>query len=120
MKPIEVGNSYKLNDIYFNLNSYELTEHSLFVLEGFIEFLNENPSIKIAIHGHTDDIGSEESNQKLSELRAKAVFNYLVSKGISESRMTYKGFGESKPVASNATEEGRAKNRRTEFVILSK
>jgi len=120
IKPIEVGSSYRLNDIYFPSNSDELTHNSLFVLDGFIEFLTENPKITIAIHGHTDDIGSDESNQVLSENRAKSVYNYILSKGIKQSRMSYKGFGESKPIASNTTEAGRAKNRRTEFVILNK
>ncbi len=120
IKPIEVGTSYKLNDIYFPFNSSELTPNSLFILDEFAEFLDENPSITIAIHGHTDDIGSEESNQILSENRAKSVYDYLINKGISSKRMIYKGFGELKPLAPNTTEEGRSKNRRTEFVILSK
>ncbi len=120
IKPIEVGTSYRLNDIYFPSNSNELTSNSLFVLDGFIEFLDENPAINIAIHGHTDDIGSDESNQLLSEDRAKSVYEYLISKGINKNRMTYKGFGESEPIATNTTEAGRAKNRRTEFVILCK
>jgi outer membrane protein OmpA-like peptidoglycan-associated protein len=90
------------------------------ILNEFIEFLDENPKVKIAIHGHTDNVGDQASNLELSTNRAKAVMNYLILEGISSARLEFKGFGESKPIASNQTEEGRAKNRRTEFVILSK
>jgi outer membrane protein OmpA-like peptidoglycan-associated protein len=120
VKPIIVGQSYKLNDIYFGSNQYELNTDTKAILDGFIEFLNENPHIKIAIHGHTDNVGSDESNLQLSENRSKTVYNYLIDHSITPGRLSYKGFGKTKPVASNDTEEGRAKNRRTEFVILEK
>jgi outer membrane protein OmpA-like peptidoglycan-associated protein len=81
--------------------------------------LKENSSFKIAIHGHTDDQGDEASNLVLSENRAKSVVEYLVSQGISKNRLSFKGFGESKPKVPNTTAEGRAKNRRTEFLLLS-
>ena len=76
--------------------------------------------MKVSIDGHTDNISGAEFNQTLSENRAKAVYNYLVNKGVDAWRLTYKGYGLTKPIASNDTEEGRAKNRRTEFVILEK
>ncbi len=120
VKPIVVGQSYKLNDIYFGSNSFELNTDSKAVLDGFIEFLAENPKIKVIIAGHTDNIGNDQANIQLSESRSKSVFNYLVDRGIKAERLSYKGFGKEKPVASNDTEAGRAKNRRTEFVILEK
>lgn len=120
VKPIEVGKSYRLNDIYFSTNSSELRDESRSVLDGFIEFLNENKEIKVLIQGHTDDIGKAEDNLLLSDNRAKSVYEYLNEKGIAAERLSYKGFGEEKPVATNDTEAGRARNRRTEFVIIEK
>lgn len=120
LKPIEVGMSYRLNDIYFDFNSYQLKPESIIVMDEFYLFLNENPTLKISIEGHTDNIGSEADNLILSENRSKAVFDYLVKRGISIDRMAYKGFGESVPIESNDTEDGRARNRRTEFVIIEK
>jgi outer membrane protein OmpA-like peptidoglycan-associated protein len=93
---------------------------SLFILDNFVKYLQDNPSIKIEIHGHTDNAGGSRANRKLSEKRAKTVRDYLVFQGINPNRIVaYKGFGESKPIASNRTAEGRAKNRRTEFLIVS-
>jgi outer membrane protein OmpA-like peptidoglycan-associated protein len=112
--------SYRLNDIYFDFNSYEMLPESMIVIDEFYQFLIENPSLKISIQGHTDNIGSEQDNLILSDNRAHAVFDHLVKRGISIDRLSYKGFGESKPVESNNTEDGRARNRRTEFVIIEK
>lgn len=120
VKPVEVGQTYKLNDIYFKFNAYDLTLESMTVIDGFVEFLNENKDIKIEIQGHTDDIGDGNFNQKLSENRAESVYDYIILKGIQSSRLLFKGYGESKPITSNQTEEGRAKNRRTVFVITDK
>ncbi len=120
VKPIEVGKSYRLNDIFFATNSWELNNESRSVLDGFIVFLNENPAIRVSIQGHTDDIGQAEDNLLLSDNRARAVQDYLVANGVSSDRLSFKGFGESKPVMSNETESGRARNRRTEFVIIEK
>ncbi len=120
IKPIEVGESYTLNDIYFATASYDLTKESKMIIDGFIEFLSENPGIKVSIHGHTDDVGNDEDNLVLSENRAKSVYDYLIEGGIARSRLKYKGFGESKPIASNKTPSGRAKNRRTVFIITEK
>ena len=101
-------------------NSFQLKPESILVVDEFYLFLNENPTLKISIEGHTDNIGNDSDNQQLSENRSKAVFDYLVRRGIGINRMDYKGFGESVPIESNNTEDGRARNRRTEFVIIEK
>jgi len=121
VKPIEVGKKVKINNIYFATNSAVFEKSSLVVLDNFLEFLNENPTLKIEIHGHTDNVGDDKSNQILSEKRAKAVADYLILQGLDKNRIVAtKGFGKTKPVASNDTPEGRALNRRTEFVIVEK
>ncbi|MCX6286163.1 MAG: OmpA family protein, partial [Bacteroidetes bacterium] len=79
-----------------------------------------NPVICIQIQGHTDNIGNDADNLKLSDNRARSVYNYLVLRGIAASHLTYKGFGKTMPVADNDTEEARARNRRTVFVITKK
>lgn len=118
--PIEVGESYPINDINFATDSYMLNEQVINILNEFIEFLKENESIHLAINGHTDNVGNAKANLDLSTQRAKAVYDYLTLEGIDPKRLEYKGYGESKPIADNSKAEGRAKNRRTEFVILSK
>jgi outer membrane protein OmpA-like peptidoglycan-associated protein len=120
VKPIVVGQSYKLNDIYFASNEFSLNKDTKAILDGFIEFLEENKHIKVSIQGHTDNIGRDEDNLLLSDNRSKSVYDYLIEHGIASDRLSYKGFGKTKPVAPNDTEAGRAKNRRTEFVILEK
>ena len=120
IEPIELNKSYRINDIYFDFNKSDLTNGSKAVLDQLIEFLDENPKIQIQIQGHTDNIGNDTDNLKLSENRARSVYNYLVDKGIKNTRLTYKGFGKTMPVANNDTEEGRARNRRTVFIITGK
>ncbi len=120
IEPIKLNKSYRINDIYFDFNSFTLTNESKMVLDQLIDFLNENASIHIEIQGHTDNIGNDADNLKLSENRAESVYNYLIANGISGKRLTYHGFGKTMPVATNDTEEGRAKNRRTVFVITRK
>ncbi|MFI5218971.1 MAG: OmpA family protein [Bacteroidia bacterium] len=120
IKKIELGNAYTLNDILFDSDSYELKEMSKRVIEDFSEFLKENPKVNVAIHGHTDNEGGEQNNLTLSSNRARAVYNYVIKQGINAARLSYKGFGQTRPVASNTDEIGKAKNRRTEFVIISK
>jgi len=88
-------------------------------LDRLVVLLNENPGIRIEISGHTDNIGKDADNKTLSESRAKSVVTYLRMKGIQESRLTYKGYGATRPVASNETEDGRALNRRTEMLVIS-
>jgi len=86
-------------------------------LNKLIQLMNDNPSVKIQVNGYTDNVGNAADNLKLSENRSKAVVDFLISKGIEAKRMTWKGFGETQPVSDNSTDEGRALNRRTEFVI---
>jgi outer membrane protein OmpA-like peptidoglycan-associated protein len=119
MKPVQVGGSYQINDIYFATNSSELTVASKFVLDILIDFLRDNPNVTIEIQGHTDNIGNRRDNMILSENRAKEVYNYLIGNYIAAERLKYKGYADTKPIAENTTEVGRAKNRRTIFVILS-
>lgn len=116
----EVGSAYRLNNILFDTESSALTRQDQFIIIDFSNYLKENPKLKVALHGHTDNIGDPLKNLKLSEERAKSVYDFLVSNGISRDRLSYKGFGETKPIDENNTSEGRSKNRRTEFVILSK
>lgn len=118
--PIETGETYQINNINFATDSYDLSAQVMNILNEFILFLEENPSVKVSIQGHTDNVGDPKKNLALSANRAKAVNNYLILEGIDPSRLSYEGFGEKNPIASNQTEEGRAKNRRTEFVIRSK
>jgi outer membrane protein OmpA-like peptidoglycan-associated protein len=120
LKPIETGKTVELRDIYYPTASYVIDTKSLVVLDGFADFLNDNPGIRIEIRGHTDNTGSLQTNITLSNNRAKSVYDYMISKGISSSRLSYKGYGPAMPIATNDTEEGRSKNRRTEFFILSK
>lgn len=120
IKPIEVGEAYKINNINFATNSFEITPKISLVLNEFISFLKENPTVKIAIHGHTDNVGVVKENLLLSENRAKAVYNYLLLEDINPTRLSFKGFGSTKPIANNATDEGKAKNRRTEFLVVGK
>jgi len=120
LQEIKVGGQYPLHDILFATNSYEINDTIKVVLDNFAEFLTENPKLHVDINGHTDNVGDHQSNLTLSENRARTVFEYLVSRDINRSRLQYKGFGETKPVASNDTEAGRAKNRRTVFVVTAK
>ena len=120
VKAIETGKVCDLRDIYYETNSYTLTQASKVVVALFIEFLKDNPTVKVEIQGHTDNIGNDDANQKLSEQRAKAVYDYVIGKGIPADRLRYKGYGESQPIADNNTATGRAKNRRTVFLIYEK
>lgn len=120
VKKVEVGKTCDLHDINFKTNDYSLTEESEQIIRLFVEFLEENPMVKVEIQGHTDNIGDDNSNLKLSQQRAKSVYDYVISQGVDASRISYKGYGESRPIADNKTEAGRAKNRRTVFVILAK
>lgn len=122
-------NSFKVNvpivldNIYYEFNSAELTESSKNVLDALVAIMNDNPEMEIELGSHTDNIGTDLYNKDLSERRAKSCVDYLVSKNIPQNRMTFKGYGESFPVASNQFKngkdnpEGRAKNRRTVFKV---
>lgn len=101
--------------INFETGKSDIKTESLPIIEQLSEMLKQNPTLKINIEGHTDNVGGENSNQLLSESRAKSVMDALISKGIDASRLKSKGWGQSKPIADNNTEEGRAKNRRVEI-----
>jgi len=108
-----------LNNIFFKSASSELDkESSKIELNRLLEFMQKNDTISIRIQGHTDEIGSQKDNLELSLNRARSIYEFLVINGISASRLEYEGFGESRPIASNDTEEGRRKNRRSEFLII--
>ena len=117
VKELKVGEAYTINDILFATNSYTLNSNTKFILRGFARFLKENETITVAIQGHTDDVGDDTENLELSDQRAKAVKKYLASQGISDKRLSAKGFGESKPKVDNSSAFNRSKNRRTDFVI---
>lgn len=117
LQPLEMNASVVLKNIFFDVNRYELKPASMAELDLLVKLLNENPGIRIEIGGHTDDTGKPADNLLLSNNRAKSVVNYLLSKGIAAPRLSPKGYGETSPVADNKTEEGRARNRRTEMKI---
>lgn len=120
LKKIEIGGSVVLRNVFFNTGSYELLPESKIELKRLIDFLITNKSLYIELEGHTDNVGSEELNRVLSESRAEEVYTYLVDQGIEKYRMTFKGYGYSRPISPNETIEGRALNRRTEFKITRK
>ncbi len=117
MKPIKVGQSVVLKNIFYQTDKYDLKDESRAEVGKIIAFMNKNPKVKVEISGHTDNIGAKLHNQQLSEYRAKAVYDHLVESGMDKNRLTFKGYADLKPIASNATEAGRAQNRRTEFLI---
>ncbi|MFP4018535.1 MAG: OmpA family protein, partial [Bacteroidales bacterium] len=117
---MEVGKTMVLKNIYFETNSAKLKSESYPELERVANLLKENPSIKLEISGHTDNVGSYVANKKLSEDRAESVVDYLIGQGVDRDRLKYVGHSFTKPVASNDTPEGRQKNRRVEFEILEK
>ncbi|MES2418796.1 MAG: OmpA family protein [Bacteroidota bacterium] len=117
---IKIGANATLNNIFFETNKFELLPTSMVELQILIDFLNANEKIEIEIQGHTDNVGETKLNEKLSENRAKEVYNFLIVNGINAKRLTYKGFGESMPRADNATAAGRQLNRRTAFIITKK
>lgn len=112
------GKSFVINNIYYNTNSADLKTESRIVLEAFADYLKENPKVKIEIQGHTDNVGNPKDNEALSSNRAHSIKWVLEELGVDSKRIFAKGYGASKPVADNKTEEGKAKNRRTEFMIL--
>jgi flagellar motor protein MotB len=117
LSPIDVGETIILRNIFFDTGKYNLKPESVSELKKLLEFMEHNPALKIEIGGHTDNVGGEAYNLELSENRAKSVFDFLTQRGIEPSRLTYRGFGYSKPIATNDTQDGRAKNRRTEISI---
>ncbi|MBS1627494.1 MAG: PD40 domain-containing protein [Bacteroidetes bacterium] len=119
LEPIELNSKLVFKNIQFESNSSELKSISLIELDKLLLLMQENPTLTIQINGHTDNTGNEANNQTLSSARAKAVANYLFIKGIASNRLKYKGYGATQPIADNNTEEGKAKNRRTEMIVTS-
>lgn len=120
IEDIKVGEKIVLNNIFYDFDRATLRPESVEELNRLVKLMKDIPSLKIEISSHTDNYGSDEYNMKLSQDRAKSVVDFLIKVGISENRLVAKGYGETQPIATNATEEGRQLNRRTEFKILSK
>ncbi len=118
LKRIKKGETVILKNIFFETDKFELKSESKIELEKLLQLLKSNPNLKIEISGHTDNVGSEAHNLALSKNRAKSVFDFLQNAGVKSDRLTFVGYGFSKPIDSNETESGRANNRRTEFKIL--
>jgi len=119
LKKVAVGSKIILKNIFFDFDKATLRPESTNELQRLTKLLNDVPTLKIEISGHTDSKGANEYNLKLSDNRAKAVVDYLIKAGISSNRLVYKGYGEEQPISTNETDEGRQLNRRTEFKILS-
>jgi outer membrane protein OmpA-like peptidoglycan-associated protein/Tol biopolymer transport system component len=118
LQPLEAGATVVLKNIFFASNQFQLKDESVAELEKLLQLLNDNPTTQIMISGHTDNVGSAADNLALSTSRAKSVVQFLQKNGIEPSRLVSKGWGASKPIADNTTEENKAKNRRTELSIL--
>jgi outer membrane protein OmpA-like peptidoglycan-associated protein len=113
------GDRIRLENIFFEFDKAELLPESKKELDKLVDILTDYPHLKIEIGGHTDNVGSDEYNMNLSEARAKSVVVYLVGKEVDPKRLTYRGYGSIRPFTSNASEDGKALNRRVEFMILS-
>lgn len=118
LKNIKVGSNIALRNVFFNSGKWDVKSDSYAELDRLVALLSDIPSLKIELSGHTDNVGSVSFNELLSQRRADAVVNYLVGKGVDKKRLSAKGYGQSKPVDSNNTAEGKALNRRTEFEII--
>src|SRR5665213_251286 len=119
LEPIEANAKVILKNVFFDTKKTDLKPESISELDDVVRLMNENPNMKILISGFTDNVGTAADNLKLSTGRAVSVVNYLLVKGINNSRLSFKGLGEAKPIASNETEQGRALNRRTEMSVVS-
>jgi len=117
---LSLNKPFILENIYFDFDSYRLSSKSFATLDSIANYLKDHKTIEFIINGHTDNIGSSFYNQWLSTERAKSVYKYFYESGISPARMQYIGYGDSMPITSNKTNEGRQKNRRVELVIIKK
>jgi outer membrane protein OmpA-like peptidoglycan-associated protein len=120
MKPVEEGNNIILTNIFFETGRFDLKAQSKDILDRVVKLMKDFTTLKVEISGHTDNVGKDDYNQRLSEDRAQSVVDYLIEQKISKDRLTAVGYGKTKPFASNDTAEGRAKNRRIEFKITGK
>ncbi|HEX7845593.1 MAG TPA: OmpA family protein [Chitinophagaceae bacterium] len=114
----ELARSYRLDKVYFDFGKATLRAESFAELGELVDFMKNRETVRIEIAGHTDNVGKDADNLKLSQQRAEAIRNYLLKKGIQPARVVAKGYGATLPIADNATDEGRQKNRRTEVKIL--
>jgi len=117
LSPITSGETITLRNIFFNTASADLLPASNTELDKLLRLMKANPTMRIEVGGHTDDVGADTDNQQLSEQRASAVAKFLTGYGVDAARVSSKGYGETRPMASNGTEEGRALNRRTEITV---
>lgn len=120
LQPIEIGLTVRLKNIYFDFDKTTLKSESFVELNKVVDFLKRNPNVEIEIHGHTDNKGSDDYNLELSQGRSQAVMDYIVSQGIEAYRLAAIGYGETKPIDTNDTDEGRANNRRVEVTVVKK
>jgi outer membrane protein OmpA-like peptidoglycan-associated protein len=121
LEPLDVGSTVELKNIFFEVNKWELKPESRSELNKLISFLNQNKTVRIELSGHTDNTGDKKLNETLSQNRAKAVYDFLIIQGkVAPERLTYKGYGDTKPKVPNDTPENKAKNRRTEFSITAR
>jgi len=118
-KDLRVGEKVALKNIFFENGKYYLLPESYIELNKLVQYMMKNPTVEIQINGHSDNSGLKFKNQKISELRAREVFEYLIKKGV-QNKMYFKGFGVDQPIAPNDTDENRAKNRRVEFELIKK
>ncbi|MBI4945869.1 MAG: PD40 domain-containing protein [Bacteroidetes bacterium] len=120
LSPITKDSIVVLRNVFFETNKFNLKDESKSELNKLVDFLNKNSILEIELGGHTDNVGERKLNQVLSENRAKSVLEYLVANGIAKERLTFKGYGDTKPVVANDSDEHRQMNRRTEFKVISK
>jgi len=118
MSPLRSGGSISLRNVFFASASAELLPESHLELDKVVRLLFVNPTVRLEVAGHTDDVGGEQDNLDLSQRRAAAVRDYLIAKGVAADRLEARDYGETKPIAPNDSEEGRAQNRRTEVKVL--
>jgi len=120
LEPIEVGAQMELYNIYFETDSFRILPQSEPELQKLVAFLKNNNALRVQIQGHTDSTGNPENNLELSKQRANSVVEYLVNNQVALNRLEYEGYGDTRPIASNETPEGRRQNRRTTIKIISK
>jgi outer membrane protein OmpA-like peptidoglycan-associated protein len=121
LEPIDVGSVVELKNVFFDVDKWELKPESKAELEKLTALLTRNPGLKLELGGHTDNSGDTKNNLSLSANRARAVYDYLIVNGkIAESRLQYKGYGDTVPKVPNDSPENKAKNRRTEFKVIAR
>lgn len=118
LEPVRAGRSIVLNNLFFDTNQFELKPKSRTELNRLVGFMKQYPEVQVEISGHTDDVGSDDDNLSLSQNRAKSVYTYLISQGVKATRLRFKGYGETKPLAPNDSDLRRQQNRRIELRIL--